>query len=147
MPPTPVYGTRQTFLYGWDFGATAWGILQIEAEGERQSGSWCSWVADSSGLKGFVVAGTGSGAVIGILLATSFLNRLSRTSVLQIASLLYIVGGSLQASSGYLFDYDTIALSALITGRLTYGIAIGISALNVRLPACPGRIHIGGHVN
>lgn len=120
-----------TFLYGWDFGATAWGILQIEDEGERQRDSWCSWVADSSGLKGFVVAGTGSGAVIGILLATSFMNRFSRTNVLQIASVLYILGGSLQASSGYLFDYDTIALSALITGRLTYGAAIGVSALNV----------------
>ena len=37
----------------------------------------------------------------------------------------------LQAFSGYFYSYDGIALTSLLTGRIIYGVGIGLTSLNV----------------
>lgn len=119
------------FAYGCDFGATAWSLVELEETGAAEPYSWAALIADNSFLKGFFCASSTLGAVIGVIMGITQLKHLSYKASIQLGGVMIILGSTLQAASGYLFKYSSVALSILFGGRLIYGLAIGLIVLTV----------------
>lgn len=119
------------FAYGCDFGATAWSLVELEETGAAEPSSWAALIVDSNILKGFFCASSTLGAVISTIVGVTLLKNLSYKASMRLGGIMLILGSTLQAASGYLFTYSTVALSILLGGRLIYGLAIGLIVLTV----------------
>lgn len=117
------------FLYGWDYGATAWSLYEIEEIADLHPESWASWIKESNLLEGFFSAGSTLGMVIGVLLGVTILKHLSYISSMRLGTVILMTGSTLQAASGYIFVYNGTALTSLVTGRLIYGVGTGLVCL------------------
>lgn len=119
------------FMYGWDYGATAWSLYEIEVSAESHSDSWVNWIDDMNVVEGFFTAGSTLGMVIGVLLGVTILKRLRYKSNMRLGIYIAIIGSTLQAASGYIFQYNISAITSLMAGRLVYGLGIGLVCLTV----------------
>eukprot|EP00618_Florenciella_parvula_P001335 CAMPEP_0119506918 /NCGR_PEP_ID=MMETSP1344-20130328/26976_1 /TAXON_ID=236787 /ORGANISM="Florenciella parvula, Strain CCMP2471" /LENGTH=537 /DNA_ID=CAMNT_0007543497 /DNA_START=179 /DNA_END=1788 /DNA_ORIENTATION=+ len=118
------------FCLGWDFGATTWSMYRIRKDGaEDNAVAWCEWIHNSGLLYGFIAAGSMLGGFIGVLVTFLSFTHTSRKRVIRVASLLLVLGSTLQASAGYLYYHSQTALMCLIFGRISYGLGLGAAML------------------
>jgi len=113
------------FLYGYDCGAVSYAILQLPDE-EMSGVTW------GDNLSGSLIGGIVSAAALGAFLASSWIvqehqrPQMGYIPELQLGAVLYLLGASLQASCRWMVHFE-LAMTTLITGRLIYGLGIGVS--------------------
>ena len=118
-----------SFLYGFDFGATAWLIFSITtfSGGDDDGIKYFSTVSNSDGLLGLVAAGSGIGAIITYFVLLFCGNYVCKRDELLLSSLLYFVGALLESTAGSLSWSNWVGYAVLITGRFVYGGGIATS--------------------
>ncbi|GAB4860112.1 hypothetical protein Ancab_011590 [Ancistrocladus abbreviatus] len=118
-------------LFGYDIGATSGATISIQSP-ELSGTTWFNLSAIQLGL---VVSGSLYGALCGSILAYPIADFLGRKRELIIASMLYVLGGVLTAYAP--------GLGILLTGRLLYGLGIGLAMHGAPLyiaETCPTQI-------
>ncbi|KAG9144454.1 hypothetical protein Leryth_014497 [Lithospermum erythrorhizon] len=118
-------------LFGYDIGATSGATISLQSA--VLSGT--TWFTLSAVQLGLVVSGSLYGALIGSLLVYPIADFLGRRRELIIAAVLYGLGGSLCAYAP--------SLEVLLTGRLLYGLGIGLAMHGAPLyiaETCPSQI-------
>ncbi|KAL5568224.1 hypothetical protein UlMin_024799 [Ulmus minor] len=102
-------------LYGYDIGATSCATISIESS----TSSGISWYDLSSVQIGLITSGSLYGALIGSVLAFNIADFLGRRRELISSALIYLVGALVTAVAPN--------LAIMVTGRLVYGIGIGLA--------------------
>ncbi|KAG6557584.1 hypothetical protein Mapa_000860 [Marchantia paleacea] len=102
-------------LFGYDIGATSGSVLSLTSPDV----SGTTWFNLSSIETGLVVSGSLYGALLGSILAFNVADSLGRRRELIVAAITYAVGAAVTGLAPN--------LPILITGRLIYGIAIGLA--------------------
>ncbi|KAK6935808.1 Major facilitator, sugar transporter-like [Dillenia turbinata] len=118
-------------LFGYDIGATSGAVLSLQSP-ELSGTTWFNLSAVQLGL---VVSGSLYGAVLGSLLVFPIADFLGRRRELLVAALLYLLGGIVTAYAP--------GLGVLLTGRLLYGLGIGLAMHGAPLyiaETCPSQI-------
>jgi sugar porter (SP) family MFS transporter len=118
------------FGFGYDIGATSYAIVQMQSS-DYSGVSWYESVANSPTLQGTIVSAASAGALAGSTLMFGIADHIGRKRELQAGAILYVCGAALQFAAGRL-DFGKVTstvmgLTVLLTGRLVYGLGIGIS--------------------
>ncbi|CAM9442958.1 unnamed protein product, partial [Heterosigma akashiwo] len=115
-------------LFGFDIGGTSAVMSQLESS--AYSGvDWYYYIADSTFLQGLITSIGIAGAMVGSMICFKVGDFLGRRKELLISALLYFLGGLLECQSG---AFTTVAqasaaLTMLIAGRITFGVACGFA--------------------
>ncbi|CAM8909942.1 unnamed protein product [Rhodiola kirilowii] len=118
-------------LFGYDIGATSGATISLQSA-ELSGTSWYNLSAVQLGL---VVSGSLYGALIGSLCVYPIADFLGRRRELISAAVLYLLGALVTASAP---DF-----ALLLTGRLIYGLGIGLAMHGAPLyisETCPSKI-------
>lgn len=126
-----------SFLFGFDFGATSWLLVNItdlasSTTDDASSGiNYYQLVVDSSGLTGLIAAGASIGALITYLALLFFGNDILKKDEILLSACLYFVGALLESTSGASgvgwTNGNYAGLVVLIFGRLAFGAGIASS--------------------
>jgi len=101
-----------------------------QLESSAYSGvDWYYYIADSTFLQGLITSIGIAGAMVGSMICFKVGDFLGRRKELLISALLYFLGGLLECQSG---AFTTVAqasaaLTMLIAGRITFGVACGFA--------------------
>ena len=110
--------------FGYDIGATSFTIVQMQ-EPVLSGTTWWEPVHRSSLVRGIILSPASAGALVGNTLMFAVADLISRKRELQMGSVLYSLGASLQTWSGLTNSLSTqVAITVLIAGRLLYGVGI-----------------------
>lgn len=123
-----------SFLFGYDFGATSWLLVNITslalATTETSTGTnYYQVVVESSGLTGLIAAGASIGALATYSVLLFSGNAILKKDEIMLSAFLFFVGALLESTSGAVgwTDGDATGLALLICGRLVYGAGIASS--------------------
>ena len=126
-----------SFLFGYDFGATSWLLVDISYLAEQTTDDFASGVNfyklidESAGMTGLIAAGASIGALLTYLPLLFFGNHILKKDEIMLAAFLYFCGALLESTSGAAgvgwTDGDFAGLAVLLTGRLVYGAGIASS--------------------
>ncbi|XP_056841961.1 D-xylose-proton symporter-like 1 isoform X2 [Raphanus sativus] len=114
IPPF-LFPALGALLFGYEIGATSCATISIKSP----TLSGISWYNLSSVDVGIITSGSLYGALIGSIVAFSVADIIGRRKELILAAFLYLVGAIVTAAAP--------VFSVLITGRLMYGIGVGLT--------------------
>jgi sugar porter (SP) family MFS transporter len=115
-------------LFGYDIGATSYVIVQVASPFAVSGVEWGKRVASSAIWQGCIVSFASLGALMGSCAMFGLADQLGRRRELRIGAILYLMGAAAQGVSSFLKASSwPWGLVVLLTGRLVYGLGIGIS--------------------
>uniref|UniRef100_A0A7S1UI73 Hexose transporter 1 n=1 Tax=Phaeomonas parva TaxID=124430 RepID=A0A7S1UI73_9STRA len=112
-------------LFGFDIGATSLVVKQL-GDGDMSSVSW-SDTADEKIVQSALTSASVAGAFLGSVIVFPVADALGRRRELMIGAVLYMLGATLAAVGGFVDAGVGVGLSAVLIGRLIYGVGIGFS--------------------
>ena len=113
------------FLYGYDIGATA--VALDDMGSEQWSGTSWHAAAANSVVRGVIVSAVMVGAALGSLLVLRYETDWGRVKEMRLASALYGAGALVEGLSGSPGLSAPLGLTALLFGRVVYGVGIGLA--------------------
>lgn len=113
-------------LFGYDIGATSYVLTQLEDE--HDSGvKWWHFVESNALIQGVIPSCNVGGALLGSMIVFRVADEIGRRREMQIAAVLFILGGILEASAANKSWGLTVGLSVLLVGRFVYGVGCGFA--------------------
>ncbi|KAM3577040.1 hypothetical protein VYU27_001181 [Nannochloropsis oceanica] len=105
-------------LFGWDIGATAYVLTQVQSA-DKAGVAWGERIEANSALRGFFTASAVGGALVGTMIVLQVESWLGRRRELLLASCLYMLGGMTEFGSS--FVSNDVGLAICLPGRWVYG--------------------------
>lgn len=113
-------------LFGYDIGATSAVILQLQSH-EYSGVMWHTTVNENSLLQGVITSSSMLGAMIGCVICLRFADTIGRRKTLLFAAVFYFLGAVVEGVSGFPTWSVIDGVSVLLTGRVIYGLGIGLA--------------------
>lgn len=118
-----------SLLFGFDFGATSWLLMDISRYGSSGLAeySFCTTIINSDFLMGCIAAGSTLGAAVTYLFLLFLGNESSKRNEITISACLFLIGALLESLSLEAPWDNWNGFLILIVGRIIYGAGIATS--------------------